>query len=151
MHLTTEQGKEEKLMPYKMYHWFEILLVLTVVMHVCKDRHTWLFTGLVILYTGYKSSFNLFFLKHQVKKKPRYGKAIVTILSSNTRLISSKSLFYKVEKNEKKGKKKDWQNVSYVSKRHGMSNISPPILEAIVLSKKHHQLFHVLGLPGFEE
>jgi len=32
-----------------------------------------------------------------------------------------------------------------------MSNISPPTLEAIVLSKKHHQLFHVLGLPGFEE
>lgn len=53
---------------------------------------------------------------------------------------------------KKKRKKKDnWQNVSYVSKRDGMSNISPLILEAIVLSKKHYQLFHVLGLPGFEE
>lgn len=63
-----------------------------------------------------------------------------------------KAYFTKLKKNEEKKKKKDnWQNVSYVSKRHGMSNISPPILEAIVLSKKHHQLFHVLGLPGFEE
>lgn len=61
MLLSVEQGTQEKLMLYKMYHQFEILPVPTAIVHVCKDRHTSLFTGLIISYIGYKSSFNLFF------------------------------------------------------------------------------------------